>query len=119
MRSDKVESAEFEVKVPAKLIVRPEYGEEWEATEEDLARFGFKDPLAAYSRFVEAFKRALGVDDLSGQRTPDAVSTMRYLVECALMYDHDFDYAGCDEDAEAAVRMVAELREAFGVAGSA
>lgn len=84
-------SATYERPVPATLVVRLENGEEWEATAEDLARFRVADRLDLYARFSDLLVAALGLPegtDLTRDEAHEGANLVRYLVECALMYDH-------------------------------
>lgn len=84
-------SARYERPVPAMLVVRLENGEEWEATTEDLARFGAGVRLDLYSRTSDLLVEALGLEagtDLTRADEHHGANLVRYLVECALMYDH-------------------------------
>lgn len=87
--------------IPAKLLVRTESGREWEATPEDIARWGYVSQRVAYDRFSDwlyAVLRRGGAADVSVDETP--VNCIRYAVECAIFYDHmpDVDSATNEED---------------------
>jgi hypothetical protein len=82
----------YERPVEAKLVVRLANGEEWEATADDLAKFGYAERYASHYRFRLALIRILE----SAGLTPDAISPIRYLSEVATgtpeLLDHD-DFA--------------------------
>lgn len=84
-------TAKYERPVPATLVVRLETGEEWEATAEDLARFGAAVKLDLYSRFSDLLVEALGLEpgtDLTRDDAHHGANLVRYLVECAVVFDH-------------------------------
>lgn len=70
--------------VGAKLVVRLDNGDEWDATDEDLKRFDLARPLDLYNRFHELFVEALGIDRFKDLDEGCAAHAVRYLVECAL-----------------------------------
>lgn len=87
-------TATFERPVAATLIVRTEHGEEWEASDDDLRKFG----LIARDAFVKsrlAVERFLGIDLSDHEHDApegheavwDAVNTALYLVESLTIYE--------------------------------
>lgn len=80
--------------VKASLHVHLENGETWEATPEDLERFGLTRKLDAYMRFNDALSRILRDHDLlSGDLTDAELNPVRYLAEIAIghpdLLDHE------------------------------
>lgn len=76
--------------VRAQLIVRLENGDEWEATDDDFAKFGLGNRLKLYSKTIAVLTEGLGLEpgtDLT-RHEPQGPNLVRYLIECALMYDH-------------------------------
>ncbi len=101
-----------DVPTKARLVLRTEAGAEFPATKKVIEGFGFVHSHEAYARFKSQLCRALGVEEL-----PDEgwANTLRYMVECALFYNIDFDYSPNpddpdDEDTQSATRMIRELR---------
>lgn len=70
----------------ATLIVRTEDGDEWKATEADLDRFGYTKPSDLYARAADMVAEACGITDWA--HAPEAAQAVRYLIECAICYDH-------------------------------
>lgn len=105
-------TATFQLPTKATLRVVPEVGEPWDATAEDLRRFGLTQKSAAYARFHDWFCETLGIKDATGA----SLNVIRYAVECAIMgYDHMPGSGGDDpeEDAED-VRIVRSIEAAAG-----
>ncbi len=78
-------TAMYQRPVEAKLIVRTEHGEEWEATPGDLEKFRAITMSKAYGRFLDAWQQALrvfGFDDI----VEADLNPIRYVVECAICY---------------------------------
>jgi hypothetical protein len=102
----------FERPVKATLVVRLENGDEWDATEEDLDRFGYGRKLGIYGDISDMLLEAMGVENYPEDSVGQAV---RYLVECAIMYDHS-PWAREDgtpwdgEDAESVDRLKAAYK---------
>lgn len=77
--------------VAAKLIVRLENGEEWEAKPEDLDQFGYTSKLDTYDEFQKALQQAVNVsrEDIP-ERYVDLIKTslnpIRYLAEQVIMF---------------------------------
>jgi hypothetical protein len=101
--------------VEARLVLLTVDNREVPITPEILREFTRDDTRNAYMNFKAQLARGLGVDidDL-----PDAANTIRYMAECAFMYEHDFDYSANpddpeDEDAASVRSMIAELRRVF------
>lgn len=84
-------TASFDRPVQGKLWVRLENGEEWEARPEDLEKFRLRDPVELYARFnrllVEGLELEPGTDLTEGD-VLEGANLVRYLAECALVYDH-------------------------------
>jgi hypothetical protein len=89
--------AHFERPIVGKLLVRLDNGEEWEAKDADLDRFGLVMRDAAVAAVHDELVRAIddsGVyRDLTRPPYGDmVVNSIRYLTECAIMgYDHAWD----------------------------
>ncbi len=84
------------VPTPARLVLVTDGGFEVAASAETIAELGYVSKSAAYERFRNQLERALGVEDL--EDAPEWANTVRYMAECALFYDHDFDYVVADPD---------------------
>lgn len=77
--------------VTAKLIVRLDNGDEWEIRPEDLDKFGLARKLDLYVRASKMLADGLRLDpDTDLTRDPEhaGANIVRYLIECAIMYDH-------------------------------
>lgn len=89
MASDRT-TASFNRPTEGRLWVRCDNGDEWEATDDDLAKFGLARRLDLYRRasalLVEGLRLEPGYD-LTDEGESGA-NAVRYLIECALMYDH-------------------------------
>jgi hypothetical protein len=71
--------------VAAKLLVRLETGEEWLATAEDLAKFGYANRIDAYIRWDNHLTGLLADAGLIRKDLTTArLNPLRYLVELAL-----------------------------------
>lgn len=79
-------TATFERPVLAHLVVRTEHGEEWDATDTDLDRFRLGRRLDLDRRAQQLLREALGLEP--GDSWPEKANAVRYMIECALMYDH-------------------------------
>jgi hypothetical protein len=77
--NETVKKADFEVSVPARLVVECDTGERWNARSSDLLKFGFVDRLTTYG----LIRRALIVA-LNGDPTESPLNPLRYLVELAI-----------------------------------
>lgn len=78
----------YERPMRASLIVRLENGDEWEASAQDLDRFGYGRRLSIYTRTAQMLAEGLGLshfDELTDHPRPNLV---RYLIECGVMYRH-------------------------------
>lgn len=88
--------------VKATLVVRLDNadGEEWEATPEDLAKFGYVDRQEAYFLFRKHYAEALCAAGLSGDDAPDGyrdvayaeTSPLRHLVDTAILMPELLDH---------------------------
>lgn len=73
--------------VKATLLVRLDNGEEWEATPEDMAGFGYVDRLNAYGAFDDHLRNLLIREGLIERRTTEArLNPLRYIAELAICY---------------------------------
>lgn len=101
--------------VGAKLMVRLDNGDEWEATAEDAAKFGYVNALAAYWRFTDALTTAFTKHGLLNDGLRDLtrceINPLRYLVECAVVYSEFGDTLThmCSDDEETGDDTIAEL----------
>lgn len=82
--------ATYDRPAKAMLVVRLENGEEWEATDDDLTRFGLCQRGEAYSLFSRTLHAALQRENLlpTGRLTDAYLNPIRYLVEVAVCYPH-------------------------------
>lgn len=76
----------FDRPVKGKLVVLLDNGDKWDATDEDLARFGLAKKHDLYMRAHDMWLEALGVED--SDELPDVANCVRYVMECAIVYDH-------------------------------
>lgn len=83
-----LESATFDRPVKARLVVVPEYGDSWDATDEDLEKFGYADRRALMNRARALLRDIIGEARFDDR---DEVSMIRYLIEYVVLYDHDMD----------------------------
>lgn len=91
--------ATYDRPIEAKLVVRLSNGEEWEATQADLDRFGLVARNDAYMAFNSALTDALtshGLLDYDADEyrtlTDAEVNPLRYLVETVLCYPDLLDH---------------------------
>lgn len=71
----------------ATLHVKLENGETWEATPEDLDKFGYVKRLDAYLLFDDHISEALRAASLIGKDITDArINPLRYIVELAICH---------------------------------
>jgi hypothetical protein len=99
-------------RIPATLHVHLENGEEWRATDEDLALFGYTSQAAMYDRFTKALAAALATDGLTGALTNMAVNPIRHLVETTVAYGDPFTPDGNSDDA-ATARLIVAIERAL------
>jgi hypothetical protein len=79
--------------VNARLIVRLENGEEWNATPDDLTRFGLVRRLDAYGAFDDRLRTLLDDAGLIDREATEAeLNPVRYLVETAICYPELLDH---------------------------
>lgn len=90
--------------VTGDLVVRLANGEQWEATPEDLERFGLIRALDAYALVDKKLCQAL--DGLVDDITDAELNPLRYLVEVCLCYPRHFEEFGAEME-----RLVAEVRQ--------
>lgn len=106
--------------VKATLIIRLNNaaGEEWEATPEDLAKFGYINSRDTYALFRKHYANALHAAGLSGDGAPDGyrdvsyaeTRPLRYLIETALIMPELLDHP--EHDGWAAIADIEQrLRE--------
>lgn len=83
-------TATFQRPVKGKLWVRLDNGDEWIAGPDDLAKFGLAVRLDLYVRARDMLAEGLGLPpgEIPGDDRYDAANLVRYLIECAVMYDH-------------------------------
>jgi hypothetical protein len=110
------ETATYSRPVKAKLIVRTEHDEEWEATPEDLLKFGYAKKMDMYISTCDMLTQALGPE---GDIELSPANDVRYMIECALMYSHS-PWARADgtpwpdgEDQETGDRVRAAIKKAL------
>ena len=84
---DEIGSLTVDIPVTAELLLKPEHAQARPATPEDLNRLGYRHSPTQYARFSDRLCALLGIEDLDD--LSDAGSMLRYLVECAVMYDHE------------------------------
>jgi hypothetical protein len=85
----------YDVPVKATLRVRLSNGREWDATDEDLRKFGLDSRLDCYMRFDDALRKTLFDAGLLGTRgdiTESALNTVRYLAEIAINHPDLLDH---------------------------
>ena len=85
---DRPLNASFERPVKARLVVKPEYGPEWNATADDLERFGYVHQQDTYMRVHDMLTEALGIADFDQLPEDSPALAVRYLIECGICYDH-------------------------------
>lgn len=73
--------------VDATLHVHLDNGETWEATAEDMKKFGLVKRLDVYSLLDKKLREGLPLDDI----TDAEINPLRYLFEVVLMYPTHFD----------------------------
>lgn len=69
--------------VKAALVVRLDNGDEWEATAEDIERFGYREKMAITRSLMDYERVHLGAELVNTGLNP-----VRYLYECLVNYDH-------------------------------
>ena len=105
------------VPTPAKLVWQTADGHIFPATSEQLASVQLVKTRAVGDRFERQLARGLGIED--DAELKGVWNTIRYMLECALHYDHDFDHGydgGTAVQQQRIERMYAQLR-AVPVAG--
>lgn len=70
--------------VRARLVVRLDNGEEWDATADDVAQFGLLSPTEVNTRIIAWLQEHLGTRTL----TETNLNPLRYLYECAMNYSY-------------------------------
>jgi len=93
-------NASYDRPVTATLIVRTEHGEEWEASAEDLRKFGAVPADTVYHRFVDWVDQALATAGVNMSVNESPLNPLRYALECAAYYDHLPDQETADEVAD-------------------
>lgn len=79
--------------VPAKLVVHLDNGETWDATEEDLANFGYVSKFTAYRRFEQTLRTTLINAGLIDRKLTEAqLNPLRHLIEVALVHPEMLDH---------------------------
>jgi hypothetical protein len=104
---DNALTLEIQVPTTARLVLLTQDGVEEVVTPAHLRRLGYIKVAPAYQRFCDQLTRALDVEDISD--VPDWANLIRYMAECALHYDHDYDYSSdpddpLNEDTQAAIK---------------
>ena len=79
------------------------------ATKEDLAGVGFASQLERYGKFEKAYLALLGIEDTDD--LSETGSMIRYLVECAIMYDDHEAFSQGEIDKLVAGHETAEYGE--------
>jgi hypothetical protein len=84
--------ATYDRPINARLIVRLDNGDEWEADEEDLQKFGFLNGHNAYIRWERHISGLLREAGLlgNGDITDTEINAFRYITELILCYPEDF-----------------------------
>lgn len=100
--------------VPAHLAVVLDNGETFPATEDDLNRFGCVRRLDIYTRAEQLLCEALEIDSFDDVDSGHVAHDVRYLIECAIMYDHrpweDSDCQPSPDSQTAKERLQSALR---------
>jgi hypothetical protein len=78
----------FDRPVKAKLLVRLDNGEEFEPRPEDLDKFGLGYKITLYERAKNMLLEALELGTTDDADEDTAAQSVRYMIECALMFDH-------------------------------
>lgn len=93
-------NAEYSRPIKATLHVHLATGESWEATPEDLAKFGLDKVHDAYFRFDQALGKLLGDAGLIERRdvTRARLNIVRYLAETAIVMPDLLDHPDHVED---------------------
>jgi hypothetical protein len=91
-----------DVPTEAHLVLLTDRGDRFPVTKETMRRLHLVDQQTVMSRFANQLCRALGIEDLD--EADPAVNTIRYMIECAVFYDHDYDYDAQRGEPEASVR---------------
>lgn len=87
MGKQKTYTTQYERPVTARLVVRLDNGEEWEATPDDLKQFNLTETSEAYSRFERALSALLTSAGLiRGDVTDAKLNIVRYLAETAIVF---------------------------------
>ena len=92
--------------VKATLILKTEDDREVPVTPKVLKGFGYRDTSAVMMRFRTQLARALDLRDADGEldtdldSLPEGLRPIAYMVDCALYYDHDFDYSSEPDNPE-------------------
>lgn len=90
--------------IQARLQVHLENGESWEATPEDLEKFGYADHRGTYARFANALWDVLHARDLIDRDITEAMlNPVRYLVEAVVAYPETLGLVDPEDHAEIAV----------------
>jgi hypothetical protein len=85
----------YQEPVAATLHVHLANGRTWEATPQDLAKFGLAKPLDGYIRFHDRLAAALreaGLIERDKQLTDSHLNTVRYLAEMAICMPELLDH---------------------------
>lgn len=99
--------------VPARLVLVPEYGDQRDATDDDLRSMGYVDRSWLYAVTSEALAAIVGSDRdvdapqvelTSGEWSDTTANLVRYFIETAICY-HDLG-GGLPGDRKAAVRRI-------------
>lgn len=102
-----VRKAAFDRPVDARLVVRTDTGEEWDASHDDLAKFGLVDRQTVYGTLRSMLMEGFGIENLDNS---DLVTSIRYVIECGIFYDHtpwsQADGTPWDEDEDCDTKAV-------------
>lgn len=108
---------QYQRPVKAKLVVRLDNGEEFEATAADFAKFNLVSRADVYKGFRDGLTQILEVGGYSVDPTEAAVNILRHLVEQTVRWGEPVNLKGNGDDREMAaeILMIEEaLRAAWG-----
>lgn len=98
----------------AKLHVHLENGETFEASKEDLQKFGYVDRYVAYRSFanrLDTILREAGLLDSYDALTSAKLNPLRYLAELAIIMPDLLEHPETAENDEAIVELEKTLRK--------
>ncbi len=115
MKNRSVPTAVYDRPVKAKLVVRLDDGEEWDATYDDLKNeFRLESPSVCYWRFSDSLTKLLDEAGLLDRKdiTSAHLNVIRYLAETAIVNPDLLDHPDADWSDVAGIERV--LQERFG-----